>query len=101
MMYSSFILSVFSILSIPFIEMGSPRNAYTNELYSTNQYADSFYTNNLISDFWNTLKNILNSLFDLLYLDFQISQFQLVIAIFALSLIFGFIFKGILNKIDY
>lgn len=101
MMYSSFILSVFSILSFPFIKIEGIQDVYSNNAYYNNQYQSDLYTDNLINDFWDTLKNILNFLFEELKINFELSIFQLVVAVFVLSLISGFISRYVLKNIEY
>lgn len=101
MMYSSFILSGFSLLSFPFIELGKINNIYPNNEYYNNPYNYDLYTDNLINDFWSISKNVLNFMFEKIGINFDISIFQLVIAVFVLSLISGFVSRYILNNIEY
>lgn len=84
-MYASFTLTALSIILFPFLEIkGSEYN---------------FYYESPIK-FWETLENLVNFILEDLGIHFNVTQMQLFITVFSVSLIFGFGSKGILKKME-
>ncbi len=85
MMYSSFTLSVLFVLLFPFLEIEATE---TTPCYESP------------IQFWDTLKNIIDHLFNSLKIDFRVTQLEIFIFLLAFSLAFGFLFKWILRRLE-